>query len=223
MASRLALGLPALLAPAQAQEPVAVELVLALDSSASVDRREFALQIEGLALAFRDPEVLQAVENLKPMGAAIAVLQWGGPGESRLVLPFTQVRSAREAKAFGFQAGLIRRWQWASTTSIASAIDDSRVLIADNGFDGFRKVIDISGDGADNGGADLDGARRRALSAEITVNGLPIMADDAGLDRYYASRVIVGATAFIEPARDFEDYVRAIREKLLRELRPLGS
>ena len=84
MASRLSL-LALLILPASAQENrVAIELVLALDSSASVDRQEFQLQLDGLALAFRDPEVLQAVESLKPLGAAIAVLQWGAPGETRI-------------------------------------------------------------------------------------------------------------------------------------------
>src|SRR4029078_12803776 len=62
----------------RAGEPVAVELVLALEGSASVDRNEFALEVDGLAAAFRDPEVIAAVENLKPLGAAIAVIQWGG-------------------------------------------------------------------------------------------------------------------------------------------------
>ena len=57
------------------QTRVAIELVLALDSSASVDRLEFQQQLDGLSLAFRDPDVLQAVENLQPMGVAIAVLQ----------------------------------------------------------------------------------------------------------------------------------------------------
>jgi hypothetical protein len=35
--------------------------------------------------------------------------------------------------------------------------------------------------------------------------------------------VIIGAESFVEPANDFEDYIRAIREKLLKELRPLAS
>ena len=62
--------------PAQADvTPVAVELVLALDASASMDRKEFELQVKGLALAFRDPGVLQALKNLGPTGAAIAVKQ----------------------------------------------------------------------------------------------------------------------------------------------------
>jgi Protein of unknown function (DUF1194) len=203
--------------------PVAVELVLALDSSASVDRREFQLQLEGLSLAFRDADVLQAIEHLKPLGAAVAVVQWGAPGETRIVLPFTHLESGRDSKAFGFRIGLIRRWLRASATSVATGIDDSRALIETNDFDGFRKVIDVSGDGPDNSTADLESARQRAHEAGIVVNGLPIMADDSTLDVYYRDRVIIGVDAFIEPARDFEDYVRAIREKLLRELRPLAS
>ena len=213
-----------LAAPAEAQETqVAVELVLALDSSASVDAREFQLQLDGLALAFRDPEVQQAIENLKPLGAAVAVLQWGAPGETRIVLPFTHLESARDSKAYGFRIGLIRRWLRASATSIATALDDSAALIETNAFDSVRRVIDVSGDGPDNSGADLEAARQRAHAAGIVVNGLPIMADQQGLDIYYRDHVIIGEDAFIEPARDFEDYVRAIREKLLRELRPLAS
>jgi hypothetical protein len=223
MASRLAL-LALLAVPAAAQQtPVAVELVLALDSSASVDRREFALQIEGLALAFADPEVQRAVENLKPLGAAVAVMQWGAPGETRVILPFTHLHSARDSKAFGFRIGLARRWMWASATSIATAISDGSALIETNEFDGFRRIIDVSGDGEDNAGADLEAARRQANALGIVVNGLPIMADSPSLDRYYREHVITGLDSFIEPARDFEDYVRAIREKLLKELRPLAS
>lgn len=223
IASRL--GLLALLTlPASAQDSrVAIELVLALDSSASVDRQEFQLQLDGLAQAFRDPEVLRAVESLKPLGAAIAVLQWGAPGETRIVLPFTSIQSARDAKAFGFRIGLIRRWLRASSTSIGTALDDSRILIESNDIDGERKVIDVSGDGPDNSDVDLEAARQRAHQAGIVINGLPIMADQEGLDQYYRDHVIIGADAFIEPARDFEDYVRAIREKLLKELRPLAS
>lgn len=223
MASRLvALALLAL--PAAAQEtPVTVELVLALDSSASVDANEFALQIQGLARAFADPDVQRAVENLRPLGAAVAVMQWGAPGETRVVLPFTHLETARDSKAFGFRIGLARRWMWASATSIATAIADGTAMIEGNGFDGFRKIIDVSGDGEDNGGADLEAARQAARAKGIIVNGLPIMADSPGLDRYYQTYVIIGLDSFIEPARDFDDYVRAIREKLLKELRPIAS
>lgn len=210
-------------AVAQDKVPAAIELVLALDSSASIDRDEFQLQLDGLAAAFRDPDVLAAVDRLKPLGVAVAVIQWGGPGETRTVLPFTHLETARDAKAFGFRVGLIRRWMRASSTSIATAIGDAAALIASNGFDGQRLVIDVSGDGPDNGSADLDAARGIARMAGITVNGLAIEAEDKTLRDYYRHRVIVGANSFVEPAEGFADFARAIKEKLLRELRPLES
>ena len=222
--SRGLLALLALATPALAQEtPVVIELVLALDSSASVDAREFDLQNEGIARAFRDPEVLQAVDNLRPYGAAIAIVQWGGPGETQVVLPFTHIESARDAKAFGFRVSLVRRWMRASSTSIATGINDARGLIESNGFEGQRKVIDVSGDGPDNSGDDLEGARQQALASGITINGLSIEAEETALHDYYGTHVIIGADSFVEPADGFEDFARAMKEKLVRELRPLGS
>jgi len=223
MASRL---LPVLLlaTTAHAQDtPVAIELVLALDASASVDRQEFALQVEGLALAFRDPDVQRAVEDLQPLGVAIAVVQWGAPGDTQLVLPFTQLNSGRDAKAFGFRMSLIHRYMWAGVTSIATGIRDSAALIEGNEFDGQRKVIDVAGDGEDNGAPDLEAARQSTRAQGIIINGLPIMADSVELADYYKARVIIGPDSFVEPARDFDDYARAIRAKLLKELRPLAS
>jgi hypothetical protein len=209
--------------PAGAKDLIAIELVLALDSSASVDGREFQLQIQGIAEAFRDPEVLLAVKNLQPFGVAIAVTQWGAAGETREVVPFTLIENERDAKAFGFRAGLIRRWIRASETSIATGIDDARELIERNDFEGQRKVIDVSGDGQDNSDVSLVDARDLAKASGITINGLPISAEDKTLADYYEKNVITGADSFIEPANGFEDFARAIKEKLIRELRPLGS
>jgi len=202
---------------------VAIELVLALDSSASMDSAEFKLQIKGLAMAFQDPAVLQAINKLQPLGVAIAVTQWGGPGESRIVVPFTHIITQRQAKAFGFRASRGTRSFYAATTSIANAIEDSVALLDANGFSGQRRVIDISGDGVDNSGANLNAARDEAASAGITINGLAIESEQSGLADYYKHNVIIGAEAFVERAADFDDYVRAIREKLLKELRPLQS
>lgn len=223
--SRSLFALLALAAPALAQNktPVVIELVLALDSSASVDAREFELQNEGIALAFRHPEVLEAVDNLKPFGAAIAIIQWGGAGETQVVLPFTHIENARDAKAFGFRVSLVRRWMRASSTSIAAGIADAHALIESNAYEGQRKVIDVSGDGPDNSSDDLEGARNSALASGITVNGLSIEAEETDLHAYYLDHVIIGADSFVEPAEGFDDFARAIKEKLLRELRPLGS
>ncbi len=202
--------------------PVIIELVLALDASASVNNDEFQLQLEGVARAFQDQEVLKAIDQLKPLGAAVSILQWGGPGDTHVIVPFTHISNGRESKAFGFLTGLTRRWTRASSTSIATGIHDSLDLLEANDFEGSRLVIDISGDGQQNTSPSLEDARERARAAYVTINGLPIEVDDRRVSDYYRDHVIVGPDAFIEPAKDYEDYIRAIREKLLRELRPLG-
>lgn len=184
---------------------------------------EFELQIGGLAAAFRDPAVLEAIKNLEPLGVAIGVTQWGGPGESRIVVPFTHIRTVRDAKAFGYKVSLGSRTFYAASTSITQAIDDGMALLDSNGFAGQRLVIDISGDGADNSGGNLEEARQAAQAARITINGLAIESEEAGLTQYYKDHVITGAESFVVTAQDFADYARAIREKLIRELRPLGS
>lgn len=210
-------------AAAQERKQVAIELLLALDSSASMNVAEFELQLRGLAAAFRDPAVHAAIKDLEPLGVAIGVTQWGGPGESRIIVPFTHIRSAREAKAFGFRVSLGSRTFYAASTAITEAIHDGIELLDANEFAGQRRVIDISSDGRDNGGGNLDEARELALAVGITINGLAIESDEQGLTQYYQENVITGADAFVVSAKDFADYARAIREKLIRELRPLGS
>jgi hypothetical protein len=160
---------------------------------------------------------------MKPFGATISVMQWGGQGESQIVVPFTRIENARDAKAFGFQASLIRRWMRASATSIATGLNDSAKLIHDSEFEGQRKVIDGSGDGEDNGGVDLEAVRQHANAAGITVTGLAIEAEEKKLTPYYEEHVISRVESFVESANGFEDFARAIKDKLLRELRPLGS
>lgn len=208
---------------AKEQVPVAIELVLAFDVSASVDAKEFELQRQGLVAALRDPDVGHAIEALGPTGVAIAIVQWGGTRDTEVAVPFTHLTSARDARALGHVAGLMQRWYRATSTSIATAMRDGRLLIEANGFEGARKVIDISGDGPDNTGANLSRLRRQMRRAGITVNGLAIEQENLAMTRYYRDQVITGAGAFVETARDYEDFARAIREKLLRELRPLSS
>ncbi len=205
------------------QTAVNIELLLALDTSASVSMQEFDLQLQGIALAFRDPDVLKAVDNLRPQGVAIAVMQWGGIGESRLIIPFTHIQSARDAKAFGFLIGRSYRFIGATSTSIVTAMEDGLALIEGNAFDGERRVIDVSGDGKDNSGLSLAVAKDQVSAAGVVINGLAIESDEADLTQYYRDNVITGADAFVETANGFNDFARAITEKLVRELRPLGS
>ncbi|HKQ95629.1 MAG TPA: DUF1194 domain-containing protein [Aestuariivirgaceae bacterium] len=205
---------------ASAETPVALELVIAVDTSASVDAGEFELQVKGLSQAFASPEVIAAIESLAPRGMAVALVQWSGSDSSATVLPFHEVYDARTAKSFGFLLGLMRRLDISGSTAIGLAIEISARLLATNAYDGERRIIDVSGDGRSNDPPPVETARDRAVAAGVTINGLAILSDDPRLDVYYRRNVIGGQDAFVEVARDFDSFAHAIRQKLIREIYP---
>jgi hypothetical protein len=204
----------------ETRAPVALELILAVDTSASVDAREFELQIRGIAEAFAHPEVIAAIESLGSAGLAVTLVQWSVPGNSAMVLPFHQVHDARTAKAFGFLVGLAQRRGFSGSTAMGHAIDYCIYLLENNEFAGERRVIDVSGDGRNNAPPDVEPARDAAVRRGITINGLAILSDDPRLDIYYKRSVIGGPDAFVEVADDFSRFAAAIRQKLIREIYP---
>ncbi len=131
---------------------VDLELVLAVDTSASVDSREFDLQMTGLADAFRDPVVIAAVR--RPGGIAVALVQWGGPGSQAVSVGWAHVFDADSAARFADAVAGSRRLFLMEETAIAPLLYFAERLFDDNGFDGRRRVIDVSGDGPDNSGID---------------------------------------------------------------------
>ena len=54
--------------------------------------------------------------------------------------------------------------------------------------------------------------------AGIAINGLPILALEPDLDRYYYDNVIGGPGAFVIPARDYETFADAVLKKLITEI-----
>jgi hypothetical protein len=61
-------------------------------------------------------------------------------------------------------------------------------------------------------------ARDAAVAAGIGINGLPILALEPDLDRYYYNNVIGGAGAFVVPAQTYETFADAILKKLIAEI-----
>ncbi|MBT5110887.1 MAG: DUF1194 domain-containing protein [Rhodospirillaceae bacterium] len=197
---------------------VSLELILAVDCSSSVEPGEFALQKQGIADAFRHPTVVKAISAAAPNGIAITLVQWSGASAHSQTLGWMRVsdRESAERAARAIEtAPRFLRW---GATAIGEAIAYSLTLFEDNGFEGLRKVIDISGDGASNQGTFPIYTREVAAKAGVTVNGLAILNDDPSLDIYYRQQVIAGARAFVEQAARFEDFAVAMRRKLIREI-----
>jgi hypothetical protein len=196
---------------------VALELVLAVDCSSSVDDLEFALQMQGYAEAFQDPDVTEAILSLGEKGLAVSLFQWSGSRMHLVSQPWTLLRTAEEIERFGIDLAASPRLL-SGSTGLGGAIRYGLAEVEGNRFQGLRQVIDISGDGYAGISPDLE--RDRALARGVTINGLAITNEVPELGAYYAGHVIGGPGAFVITASDYQDFTAAIKRKLLRELAP---
>ena len=214
-----------------ATEKVDLELALCADVSGSVDDEEAALQRQGYIQAFRHPSVIRAILSGYHRKIAVGYYEWAGYGHNKVAVDWTVIDSPQAALVF---AGELMKTppETASRTSLSGAITFATSWFDNNKFEGRRKVIDLSGDGPNNWGELVTKARDRAIAQNITINGLPIInlrpspystPQLQTLDLYFRHCVIGGRLAFIEIAKDFKDFGRAIRRKLILEIsgRPL--
>jgi hypothetical protein len=204
---------------------VDVELILAVDVSYSMDMDELAIQREGYAQAIVSKEFLQALKTGPTGKISVTYFEWAATNDQKIIIPWRVIDGPETADAVAdeIMKTPIRR---ASRTSISGAIYFAMPLFDANPYRGLRRVIDISGDGANNNGSPVTIARDTALAKGITINGLPIMVkepsystmDIDNLDFYYEDCVIGGPGSFVVPIKDRDKFREAIRSKLVLEV-----
>jgi hypothetical protein len=223
-----ALATPALLRAnrARANTPVDVELILAVDVSRSVDPEEQELQFTGYENAFRDPKLIEGIMG-GPVGSiACTMFTWSDWHIQNVVVPWTKLDGPRTANGFADAIAAAPRRTWLYT-SISGAMDFAAKQFG-QGFEGTRRVVDISGDGVNNSGRPVAEAREDALAQGIVLNGLAVLdrqptpfAQTSGLpplDEYYRDEVIGGPGAFLVVAEGFAAFEAAVRRKIIREI-----
>ena len=229
---RAALALICLLfAKISAAQPVEVDvkIVISVDASGSVDPSEFRLQIDGITNALRTPAVQRAV-RAGPRGKVLAaVLIWSDAAYPKYPTAWFELGPDGSFEAFATE---IEKFKISAPgvpaiggggTNIGDGLIYAINMLEDNPVPASRLVIDVSGDGPESrpwvkGAVELPQARALAAAKGITVNGLAIETDIAGLHLWYEANLITGTGSFVEKAADFQDYRRAILKKLLREL-----
>jgi hypothetical protein len=209
-------------------EPIKVdlELVIATDVSRSIDEDEARLQREGVAAALRSPYVLAAIRSGYHKKIAIAYIDYSSRDFNEIVVDWQIVKDKASADKFA-DALTNEPLTFGRRTSISDALEMAAEMIRKNNFTGTRLTIDVAGDGPNNHGRLVEDVRNEVMRQGITINGLPIINDNGGfgsrfhlpdLDKYYRGCVIGGAGAFLIVARDFPDFARAIRRKLIFEI-----
>jgi hypothetical protein len=204
--------------PSRAQAVVDLQLVLAVDASGSVSEERFELQRQGYVEAFRNPRLLAAIRSGTAQSIAVTMVQWTGPALQVQVLPWTRVGDEASMHAVAEAIARAPRQLFGGGTSISGAIDHAMTLFPKTALQGARRVIDISGDGVNNRGREATAARDDAVRAGVGINGLPILAIEPGLDRYYLNEVIGGPGAFVVAAQSYETFGEAILKKLIIEI-----
>ncbi|MBZ9676047.1 DUF1194 domain-containing protein [Mesorhizobium sp. ES1-1] len=214
------------LAPgSRADEPVDVELVLAVDVSLSMSADELDIQRRGYAAALTHDNVLRAIADGAYGKIAVTYVEWAGSSWQRVIVPWTVVASRADAERVVAQMSA-HPPNSARRTSISGALEFGGDLFAESGHQGTKRVIDISGDGPNNQGVPVTVARDGLVRQGIIINGLPLMTrggfsggyDVDNLDRYYSDCVIGGPGAFMIPVNDWTQFPEAIRRKLVLEL-----
>ena len=211
-----------LAAPAKAEE-VDLELLLLVDVSRSMSASELELQRQGYVEALRSDAVAAALGRALTGRMALAYVEWAGETRQRVIQDWRLIESRDDLLAV---ADLLEtdRTTRQSRTSITAALRFGAGYFDDNGFEGMRRVIDISGDGPNNQGGLVTAARDAVVAQGITVNGLPLMTEDGSfmriddLDRYYELCVIGGPGAFVMPVTGWEDFSEAVTRKLVLEI-----
>ncbi|MEM7243460.1 MAG: DUF1194 domain-containing protein [Pseudomonadota bacterium] len=209
-------------------------LVLALDISGSVDEEEYQLQLNGIAAALVDEEIQDLILQFPQAPIELAIFEWNAPGRQQLLLDWTVLDS--EETLLQIAENFVKRPNFGGkrTTALGDAILFSKTLM-DERPNCARKTVDISGDGRNNSGPrpweiyaefDLNDITVNALaigqpfvSLRGTVRQSPYSAE--ALQRYFIREVIHGPDAFAELALGYQDYARAIKRKLIRELSPI--
>jgi hypothetical protein len=211
--------------PARAQATVDLQLVLAVDVSRSIDEVEAELQRRGYIEALTNQRVIDAILSGEHKRIALCYTEWAGTHYQVVVIDWTVIDSAAAARGFAEKLSEAPRTSQ-SWTAVGAALAFAAQRFETSGFESKRRVIDVSGDGRTNDGPPAELIRDRLVAQGIVINGLPVMMNrsnfgrppDTGLDKYYEENVIGGSGSFMISAASFDDFGRAVRSKLIREI-----
>lgn len=201
-------------------EQVDLALVLAIDGSASVTYDEFNLICGGLGTALRDGTVIAGLIGGPAHASLAAVLLWSGHDAQEVMVDWTRIDSEGSAQDFAAAVENMPRIVRAGATAIGEALRASLAM-----FDalplrsGFRRVVDVAGDGRSNEGTPPGPVRDRMVAAGFTINGLCVLHEEPDLLESYRREVIGGPGSFALHCANYSGFAAAMREKLAREIK----
>ena len=202
-----------------------LELVLLADASGSIDNAEILFQRQGYADALKDPDLVRAMTRGYWGRVALTYVEWASADSQEVVVGWTMIDGPEAAAGFGEQLMEAPRLAY-GRNAIGAALMTAVRLIETNDIDGERRVIDFSGDSANNwNGPTIAEGRAAAVDKGMTINGLAILCRFCSgrpvaydLEAAFQEQIVGGPGAFVITADSNETFAAAVRRKLFLEV-----
>ena len=213
-------GTPAIAQQATGQRtPVDLELAFVVDASGSIDESELTLQRQGYVGALAHPRVQNAIASGFLRSIAVAYVEFAGEGCTRMAVDWARIGDLESAAEFGRRILAIERNYCFGGNAISEALAFAAASIDANGFEGTRRVIDLSGDGPNTLGAPVELVRDEILKRRIVINALAIDRPSMPhLPEYFQASIIGGPGSFMIKAESRRTFAEAILRKLIHEI-----
>ena len=204
---------------AQRLTPVDLELAFVVDASGSIDEEEMALQRQGYATALAHPRVLKAIKSGFLQSISVAYIEFAGFECTRLTVGWGRVADKKTAQEYGARILAAKRNLCFGGNAVSEALAFAAATIDANSFEGTRRVIDISGDGPNTMGEQVEIVRDAIVKKRIIINALAIKRKSMpDLPEYFRDSVTGGPGSFVMKAQDRKSFAEAIQRKLIREI-----
>lgn len=207
---------------------VDVALVFAIDGSGSIEGYEFGFQMDALANAIVQSDVIQAIKSGSNRRIAVNYVIWGDADFPSQIGIWRIIKNANDARSFSSEIKSAER-RATGNTGVGAGMGDALLLLTDLPFHTDRMVIDVSGDGIETfitrrgkrksepiWNTSLASALARTMG--VTINGLVLPSSDPNLAAWYRKNVQTGAESFVVEASSFGEVSTAMHRKLLREI-----
>lgn len=208
----------------QAKGCFGTALVFAIDASGSINDQEYVLQMSGLSQALRDPEVASAIQSAG--GVVLAAVVWSDAAVATNLVRWQPMNRPQDIDNFARTIESLQR-TGGGGTDLGQGVWHALDLLEDPSICALRQIVDVSGDGRETlyprrkHSVSVFAARKRADAIGIVINGLAIVDEEADIEGYYRQNVVTGSGGFVIVANGFEDFGKAMKAKLLREITPV--
>jgi hypothetical protein len=205
---------------AQQSGEVDTALIVSVDVSNSVDESRYKLQMEGIAQALEDKDVLDSILNGPQGGILFSMVTWAD--RPQIAIPWQRISTREQAAEVAAKVRSLPRQtgEFTCVTGMLRNISDK--VVPQIPAKASRIIVDVSGDGKENCNPQepIEAVRDELSGGGVTINGLPILEGDDGptLEAWYKEHIMAGPGAFVLPADGFKDFGRAIRQKFVIEI-----